>query len=273
VVGGIVLLASAWAVGLRGVVRRWLKPRPAERIEFGWGPGWMNGLGIAALVALTAAVVVQLQFPAFWPLAFLAVAMSVVLVVGNLIMRGFRRQDQAVLPMAHLFSVARPVVLDAGCGAGRTSIALAKVIGEGHIVAVDRFDAGYIDDGGRAQLERNLQLAGLTDTVSIETADLTALPFAEGDFDAIVSTHVYDHLGEGKTRGLSEAYRVLKPGGRFLMAVWVPGWSMFAVGNLLSFFLASKAAWRDMAKTAGFAIRDEGSFNNAWFVLLEKPAA
>ncbi|MDQ0463759.1 SAM-dependent methyltransferase [Caulobacter ginsengisoli] len=271
VVGGIVLLASAWGIGLRGVVRRWLRPGPADRIEFGWGPAWMNGLAIAALVALTVAVVVQLQFPTHWPLAFLAVALAVVLLVGNLIMGGFRRPDQAVLPMVELFQGERPVILDAGCGAGRTTLAVGKILRQGHIVAVDRFDAGYIDEGGRAQLERNLRLAGLEERVTIEAADLTALPFAEGDFDAVVSTHVYDHLGTGKQAGLDEAYRVLKPGGRFLMAVWTPGWSMFAVGNLLSFFLTSKAAWRSMVEKAGFKRLDEGAFNNAWYLLLEKP--
>lgn len=273
VLGAIVLLASAWGAGLRGVFRRWLRPAPRDQVHFGWGPAWMNGLAVAALVALTAAIVIELQFPALWPLAFLAVALAMLLLVGNRIMSGFQRLDQAVLPMVPLFEGERPVVLDAGCGAGRTTLALGRIVRDGRIVAVDRFDAGYIDEGGRAQLERNLKLAGLEERVTIEAADLTALPFAEGDFDAIASTHVYDHLGQAKQRGLEEARRVLKPGGRFLVAVWVPGWSMFAVGNILSFFLTSKAGWRRMADKAGFRRLEEGVFNGAWYLLLEKPAA
>ncbi|HEY3797617.1 MAG TPA: class I SAM-dependent methyltransferase [Caulobacteraceae bacterium] len=270
-VGAVVLLASAWSIGLRDWFRG-LRRRRHDAYDFGWGPGWMNGLAIGALVTLTAAVVVQLQWPALWPLAFAAVALTVLLLVGNRVMQGFREPGQVVLPMVDLLPAARSVVLDAGCGAGRTSIALSRVLKDGHIVAVDRFDAGYIDDGGRALLARNLALAGLADKVTVETADLTALPFAAGEFDAAVSTHVYDHLGAAKQRGLDEVFRVLRPGGRFLMAVWTPGLTMFAVANVFSLLLTTKAGWRKMAGSAGFRAVDEGVFNGAWFVLLEKPA-
>ncbi|WP_374575096.1 class I SAM-dependent methyltransferase [Phenylobacterium sp.] len=275
VVGGLVLLTTLWVTALRGPVRRWTHAaeRQAKGYDFGWGPGWMNGLGVAALAALAAAVAVEVSAPALWPLAFLLVAAGVVFVVGNLVMRGFRRLDHVVLPMVDLLRSDRDVVLDAGCGSGRTTIALSRVLKDGHVIAVDRFDAGYIDEGGRRLLERNLALAGLTDKVSIETADLTALPFAAADFDAAVSTHVYDHLGRDKQAGLAEMFRVLKPGARFLMGVRTPGWSMFAVGSVLSFLLTSKVAWRRMAAGAGFAVIDEGAFNGTWFVLLEKPDA
>jgi len=277
VVGGVVLLASLYAAGLRGLVRRWMgvegRAGQAETYDFGWGPGWMNGLGIAALICVAVAVALQVTAAPLWPLALLLVAAALTFVAGNLIMRSFRRADHVVLPMVDLVRGDQDLVLDAGCGAGRTSIALKRVLRAGRIVAVDRFDAGYIDDGGAKLLERNLRIAGLTDRVSIEPADLTALPFPEGRFDAAVSTHVYDHLGAQKAQGLGEVVRVLKPGGRFLMAVWVPGWTMFAVANVLSFFLTSKAAWREMAQQAGFQIVDEGVFNHAWFLLLEKPGS
>ena len=273
VLGGIVLLASAWTGGLRNLVRRFAPPAMARGYDFGWGPGWMNGLAIAALVALTAAVVIQLQWPAWWPISLLAVALAMLLLTGNQIMRGFRRPDQVVLPMVDLVRGETDRVLDAGCGSGRTTIALARVLRSGTVTAVDRFDAGYIDDGGQALLKHNLALASLTDRVTVEQADLTAMPFAADAFDAAVSTHVYDHLGAQKQLGLEEMFRVLRPGGRFLMAVWTPGWAMFAVANVLSLFLTPKSAWRDMAARAGFQTVDEGMFNNTWFVLLEKPVA
>ena len=65
-------------------------------------------------------------------------------------------------------------------------------------------------------------------------------------------------------------YRTLKPGGRFLLIVWVPGWTMFVVANVLSFLLASKRSWRRMATDAGFEIADEGTLNGSWFVVLRK---
>ena len=88
-----------------------------------------------------------------------------------------------------------------------------------------------------------------------------------------MSTNVFDHLGSAKQKALEEIRRVLKPNGRFLMAVWVPSWQMFAVGNIFSLFLTGKANWREMATRAGLRVVDEGVFNFAWFAVLEKPAS
>jgi SAM-dependent methyltransferase len=273
VVGGVVLLASLYGAGLRDVIRRFRRmPARPDAYDFGWGPEWMNGLAVAALVAFAGAVAIQVASPDWWPLAFAALALGAFFLVGNFIMRSFRSREHIVLPMVDLLRGDSDLVLDAGCGAGRTTIALSRVLREGSVVAVDRFDAGYIDDGGRALLARNLQIAGLTGRVRVETADLTALPFADASFDSAVSTNAYDHLGSHKQQGLREAHRVLKPGGRFLLAVWVPGWPMFAVANILSFFLTSRRGWQQMAENAGFRVIDQGAFNYAWFVLLQKPA-
>ena len=278
-VGGVVLLTSLYSLALRPLVRRVFKareeraPEAGEKYDFGWGPEWMNGLAVGALVAVASAIAIQVATPDWWPVAFLALLLGAAFFVGNSIMRSFRSVDHIVLPMVDLLRSDQDVVLDAGCGAGRTTIALGRTLRNGRVVAVDRFDADYIDDGGRDLLERNLRAAGLAERVKIETADLTALPFDAESFDGAVSTNVYDHLGRYKEQALREVFRILKPGGRFLMAVWVPGWTMFAVANVLSFFLTPKNGWRSMARRAGFKIVDEGVFNHAWFVLLEKSAA
>lgn len=272
IVGGVILLSTLYVSGFRGQVPRLFGGgRSARSYDFGWGPGWMNGLAIAALIALATAIVLQLSRPGDWPLSFALVGVCVLLLVGNAVMRSFRRTDHVVLPMVDLLSGDHDLVLDAGCGSGRTTIALARILKSGRVVGLDRFDAGYIDDGGRALLDHNLELAGLAGKVQVQTGDLTAMAFADNHFDAAVSTHVYDHLGRQKLTALVETHRVLKPGGRFLMAVWVPGLTMFAVANVLSLFLTTKTQWRALAGRAGFRVLDEGMFNHAWFVLLEKP--
>jgi SAM-dependent methyltransferase len=122
-------------------------------------------------------------------------------------------------------------------------------------------------------LEQNLRLADLTGRVDIELGDLTALPFPEGHFDAAVSAHAIDHLGPQKEQGLREILRVLKPGGRFLLVVWVPGWTMFAIVSVLALAFSGKGAWRRMAASAGFELCDEGMLNGNWFVVLKRPVA
>jgi SAM-dependent methyltransferase len=271
VVGGIVLLSTGWY----GFLRSHLRPSRTrkEKLDFGWDPGWTAGLFIAALIAFAAAVAVEVAVPLWWPAAWGLLFFAASFFTGFIIMAGYRRADFAVLPVADFLSGPDDLILDAGCGAGRTTIALSPAIGRGRIIAVDRFDASYIEGGGRALLDRNLQLAGLSERVEIQTADLTALPFPDEMFDSIISTNVFDHLGRGKQKALHEAARVLRPGGRFLVGLSVPGWAMFAIGNVLSFALTSKRGWKKMAGRAGLHASGAWSVNGTWFVLLAKPGA
>jgi SAM-dependent methyltransferase len=275
-IGGAIVLASAYSLVLRRTARRLTRRAEphaaASGFDFGWGPEWMNGLAFAAIAAIAAAVAVIVAAPAWWPASFGLVILGALFGVGNAIMRTFQSRDCVVLPMAPLLRSDRDLVLDAGCGAGRTTIALSCVLGEGRVIAVDRFDADYIDNGGRALLDRNLKIARLADRVSVVTGDLTALPFDDNHFDAAVSTNVFDHLGDGKQKALEEIRRVLKPGGRFLMAVWTPGFAMFAVANVFSMLLTSRRRWRSMAERAELRLVQEGVFNFAWFALFEKSA-
>jgi len=277
-IGGIVLLASFYVMGGSRIVRWWTRRRVgngtavATNYDFGWAPGFTMGPWIAALVAASVAVAIQVAAPTWWPLALIFVLLAASFFTGSLITRSFARPDHTALPMVDLLSGESDLVLDGGCGAGRTTIALGRVLKKGSIVALDLFDSDYIYGGGRELLERNLRLAALDDRVRIEHGDLTQLPFPDHTFDSSVSAHAIDHLGSQKENGLREMWRVLKPGGRFLLVVWVPGWAMFAVANVLSFFLTTKGGWKRMASRAGFKILDEGVFNGIWFLLLGKPA-
>lgn len=277
-VGAFVFLASLYVMGGNRIVARLLpqlrRPDPAS-FDFGWAPAWTYGPWIAALILAASAVAIQIAAPAYWPLVLVLTLFAASFFAGGLIARMAGRYEAAVLPMVDLVSAEdeKKVVLDAGCGAGRTSIALGRALKKARIVALDRFDSDYIQGGGQLLLERNLHRAGLAERTQIQVGDLTALPFPAQSFDAVVSAHAVDHLGSLKEQGLGEILRVLKPGRRFLLIVWVPSWTMFAVANVIAFSLEPKRAWRRMAASAGFALSDEGMFNGSWFALLQKPEA
>jgi SAM-dependent methyltransferase len=271
-VGIAVVLGSVYSLA-PGRFGRWMerfRTRATRKgYDFGWSWAAMNGPWLAAAAFLTIAFGLQLEHPGLWP-AWCAVALlGLNCFVGGLLLRTSKRNDLASLPLCDFLSSDQDLVLDAGCGGGRTSLAVSKVLKNGRVVALDRFDASYIDGGGRALLERNLRLAGLAETVQIEKGDLTQLPFPDAHFDAAVSAHVIDHLKQHKKTGLAEIRRVLKPGGRFLMVVWVPGWATFSLANVFCFLLTTKAGWRKLAGEVGFSIRDEGTFNGMWFAVLQ----
>ena len=274
-VGASVLLASVYVMGGNKFVAH-LTGRTRQRdvgFDFGWAPAWTHGPWIAALILAATAIAIQVAAPTYWPFAMVSTLLAASFFAGGLITRSVGQYEHAVLPMVDLVPGEEKVVLDAGCGAGRTTIALGRAQKNTQIVALDRFDSDYIEGGGRLLLERNLHRAGLAERVRMEQGDLTALPFPDHSFDAVVSAHAVDHLGKSTEQGLREILRVLKPGGRFLLVVWVPGWTMFSVASFLAFSLSSKRTWRKLATGVGFAIRDEGMFNGNWFTLLEKPQA
>ncbi len=78
------------------------------------------------------------------------------------------------------------------------------------------------DQSGNAEqvTRRNAALEGVTDRVELHTADMRKLPFDDGSFDVVVSSLAIHNLpGAGeRARALCEAARVLKPGGKLMIA-------------------------------------------------------
>jgi SAM-dependent methyltransferase len=275
VAGAFVLLASGYIFTWPALARKFTgrNAARAQRLDFGWTPGMTLGPLVSAVMLLAIAVAVQVVARRWWPGSLAATLLAANYFAGYVRARAARQPEYRPLPMVDLLSGDHDLVLDAGCGAGRTTLAVNRVLRHGRIVALDRFDSGYIAGGGRDLIENNLRLAGLTDRVEVRQGDITDLPFADSTFDSAVSTHAMDHLGSQTEQGLRELYRVLKPGGRFLLVVWTPGWTMFSTATVLSFFLTTRAAWKRRAETVGFTVCDEGVFNGFAFLLVEKPNA
>lgn len=106
-------------------------------------------------------------------------------------------------------------VLDLGSGSGRDVYALSALVGEdGFVTGVDMTDAQL--DVARAHMDYHAEAFGYakpnTAFVKGTIEDLGALGFEDNSFDLIVSNCVIN-LALDKEAVLSEAYRILKPGG------------------------------------------------------------
>lgn len=102
----------------------------------------------------------------------------------------------------------RERVLDAGCGAGHTALALAEDARA--VVAYDLTPAML------AEVERLAAERGRRNVVTRQ-GDVAALPFADGEFDLVVSRYSAHHWPT-PVRALREFRRVLRPGGRLLLS-------------------------------------------------------
>lgn len=96
--------------------------------------------------------------------------------------------------------------LDLGCGIGRHALLFARIGFE--VSAVDLAEAGL------AEVRRNADAEGLR--VDARVAPMTALPFADSEFDYVLSFNVLYHGDPDVVRtAIGEIHRVLKAGGIF----------------------------------------------------------
>jgi ubiquinone/menaquinone biosynthesis C-methylase UbiE len=196
--------------------------------------------------------------------------LSVNFFIGGFVARNFTKTDNMTLPFVDLFSSDEDLILDAGCGSGRATVELSKVSRNGQIVALDLFDSESESISSKELLEKNLEIAGISNKVWIVQGDVTNLEFEDNTFSAAISVLLVNNLGKAKLIGLKELFRVLKPGGKILIIVPTLSLQTFAVMSVFSLILTSSKEWRSLFKQAGFSLLDEGVINFGKFFLLQK---
>jgi ubiquinone/menaquinone biosynthesis C-methylase UbiE len=104
--------------------------------------------------------------------------------------------------------------LDAGCGGGRNSIAMAR-LGARKVVGIDLGVQG-LEDARRRAAERGLA------NVEFHHASILDIPFPDATFDLVWCAGVL-MITADEERALDELLRVVKPGGRLYLLVYATG--------------------------------------------------
>lgn len=118
--------------------------------------------------------------------------------VGNPLAMGMPRPGQTVL--------------DHACGAGMDLLLAARSVGNtGRAIGVDMTPAM------REQATQAAALAGMSERMRILPGLLEELPLEAESVDVVISNGVLN-LSPNKRQALSEIFRVLRPGGRLLLA-------------------------------------------------------
>lgn len=108
---------------------------------------------------------------------------------------------------AYLLPHLRPGLdlLDVGCGPGTITVDLARAVGPGRALGVDRSAEVLLKAG-------ELAAARAVDNLEFERADVGSLPFASGSFDVVHAHQLLQYLTD-PVAALREMRRVTRPGG------------------------------------------------------------
>jgi SAM-dependent methyltransferase len=158
-------------------------------------------------------------------------------------------------------------VLELGAGSGRATVGFLLARPQARVTALDAY-RGYfgIDDNTPDRLMRNARTAGVAGRVAVQVADMRALPFEIGRFDAAFSVAAIDHLPwDGIAQALRETARVLRPGGQLLIVnlnsdAWIKvamPWAVHGHGYWSS--TQGRRRWVEALERAGFSVVETGT--------------
>lgn len=107
----------------------------------------------------------------------------------------------------------RDSVLDIGCGNGASALPAARAVTpKGKVIGVDL--STRLLDQGRAKAKA----AGL-ENIAFREADMTALGYPDGEFDAVISVFSIFFVPDMEAL-VAELWRMVRPGGRLAVTTW-----------------------------------------------------
>ena len=134
-------------------------------------------------------------------------------VLGKLMVGGMNGSGHAKLAdwgMAHLGGIAPSNIAEVGCGGGRNAAELLKLYPEAVLTALD-YSATSVETTRKTN---RIEIAA--GRCSVVQASVESLPFTAGSFDLVTAFETV-YFWPGLEKCFAEVYRVLKPGGIFLI--------------------------------------------------------
>jgi ubiquinone/menaquinone biosynthesis C-methylase UbiE len=203
-----------------------LKTSP-KRPDYGIdSPGLCRFFFLAGFAALALCVIGWILTSSFEPWGLLLTAALAVPAVYLLGMGTFMVYESKVTKIAERERLLDLIswrgdetVLDVGCGRGLMLVGAARRLTSGTATGIDVWQAEDQSSNTKDGPIENARLEGVSDRVTVQTADMRSLPFPDQSFDVVVTHWAVHNLKDKADRdgALGEMYRVLKPGGRLIL--------------------------------------------------------
>jgi demethylmenaquinone methyltransferase/2-methoxy-6-polyprenyl-1,4-benzoquinol methylase len=146
-------------------------------------------------------------------------------------------------------------VLDVATGTAAVAIGLARTQPARTVVGIDQ--SAEMLEAGRRRVEE----AGLSGRIELLEGRAEALPFADGEFDALTFTYLLRYVDDVQAT-LRELARVVRPGGTVAMlefglprGAWRPLWELYVRVGLPAAGAVVSPGWREVGSFLGRSIR------------------
>ena len=115
-------------------------------------------------------------------------------------------------------------VLDIGTGRGLLLIGAAKRLTTGRATGIDIWRAEDLSGNTIENARHNIEQEGVTDRITLQTADARKMDFQGDSFDVILSLLCLHNIEDKPERAAAcrEIARLLRPGGTALIADYIP---------------------------------------------------
>lgn len=142
-------------------------------------------------------------------------------------------------------------VLDVGCGTGRVSITLAKLLKTGKVTGIDIF--GGVSGTSPDTAYENAEIEGVADRVEFKYGNAMDIPFEENTFNVVTAGSVLHeiHGYENQLKAMGEIYRVLKPGGKFITVEILRKPKLFLLVLFFALVWRPKEYWKNLIECGG----------------------
>ena len=202
--------------------------------------------GIMQIILIISGLTIVLVF--FWP--------GIGMIMMHLLLLRKMPKINLVTRMKALDEINNPIILDVGCGTGRTATRIAKELRNGgHLYGIDIYSKLAIPGNTLETVQNNARIEKVEDKTTFQYGSATEIPFEDDRFDIInVSSVLHEvHDTNGQDKAMKELYRVLKPDGYLYLSEWNrASWQCIAFCGLCCFAFKKKDHWEKLLDKYNF---------------------
>lgn len=227
------------------------------------------------MAALLVVIGILVAIFVWWLAGYIMIGLGLLMTLSYGISMKMARQTEHSDPSKILELKGDEEVLDVGCGLGKMTVGVAKRLKTGKAIGIDIWDKTEIPGNSPERAYANAKIEGVSDRVEFRTGNVLSIPFPDNSFDVVTSSSVINNLHNDPDRlkALREIFRVLRPGGRFLMLEPLrDSWEGIVTFGLFVFLILSKDRWIRLLAKAGFVSLRYDRFHGMGAFLVGKPS-